>query len=480
MSKVFMFRPADFDTMYHIDLWTENGFTITDPVSDPLSDDPKKKNVYQYGPRSPLYGATFEDEEEATLRYRCLCGYYHNKQFKGEICPKCGEPVKYMKQNPRMTGWISLGEYKIINPLYYMKMVNILGSKKVLGNSRTIIDDIINPKPKVDIDGHVSRASADEMDIPPTSEFFGIGLLEFRKNFVPIMEHFKAKTKSKDKQKRIDMLIEDEYRVFCSHIPVYTTLLRPEASGPTSYHINQIDKQVNPIVMIARRIGMSRDIEIDYDLYSIQTRVNKMWEYNYSLVNGKFGTIRGTLKGGPLNYTGRNEIIPDASLREDEIDLGYTHCMIMFKDHIIAYYMKLHHCNLATADKAWFRAHNKYSDEFYKIMVELNDRDDWMVLINRNPTLNLYSMLRVHIRHIVSDFHFYGMKISLRILAGFNADFDGDVLNIIGLVNDTVKLLFAKFDPKLDMIISFENGYINPLFSVSKGCKSDLYSFMIL
>ena len=89
-------------------------------------------------------------------------------------------------------------------------------------------------------------------------------------------------------------------------------------------------------------------------------------------------------------------------------------------------------------------------------------------------------MLRVHIRNIVDDFHFYGMKISLRILAGFNADFDGDVLNIIGLVNETVKLLYAKFDPKLYMIISFENGYINPLFSISKGCKADLYSFMTL
>ena len=478
--KKFAFRPIDFDTAYHLDLMTENGFTITDPVTDPTTDDLKKKAKTMYGPRSPMYGVTYEDLDEAILQWRCLCGYYHNVAFKGEICPRCGEPVKRMKQNPEMTGWISLGQYKIVNPLYYMKMVDILGSKKVAGKSHIIIEDILNPKPKVDIDGHVSRAKPEEMDVAPTSEFFGIGMLEFYKNYVPIMEHFRNKTKSKDKQKRIDMLIEDKDRVFCSHIPVYTTLLRPEANGANSYHINQLDKLINPTVNIAQRLIYSKPIEINNDLYNIQEKVVKMWDYNYSLVNGKSGTIRGTLKGGPLNYTGRNEIIPDATLREDEIDLGYTHCMVMFKDHIVHYYMNLHHCNLGIADSAWFRAHNKYSPESYKIMVELNKRDDWMVLINRNPTLNLYSMLRVHIRNIIDDFHFYGMKISLRILAGFNADFDGDVLNIIGLVNETVKLLYAKFDPKLHMIISFENGYINPLFSISKGCKADLYSFMTL
>ena len=480
MGKIFEFRPMDFDTAYHIDLMTENGFTITDPVTDPTTDDLKKKAKTMYGPRSKMYGETYEDEDEAILRYRCLCGYYHNKAFKGEICPICGEPVKYMKQNPRMTGWISLGSYKIVNPLYYMKMVDILGKKTISGKQRIIIEDILNCKPKVDIDGHVTRAKPEEMDVAPSSEFQGIGLTEFRNNFIPIMEHFRNKTKSKEKQRRVDLLIRDRDRVFCSHIPVYTTLLRPEANGANSYHINRIDTMINPTVNIAQRLPYSKPIEIDNDLYSIQEKVVKMWDYNYDLITGKSGTIRGTLKGGPLNYTGRNEIIPDSSLREDEVDLGYVHCMTMFKDHIVAYYMKLHHCNLATAHRAWFRANNKYSPEFYKIMVELNKRDDWMVLINRNPTLNLYSMLRVHVRNIVPDFHFYGMKISLRILAGFNADFDGDVLNIIGLVNETVKLLFAKFDPRNNMIISFENGYINPLFSISKGCKSDLFSMMIL
>ena len=63
-------------------------------------------------------------------------------------------------------------------------------------------------------------------------------------------------------------------------------------------------------------------------------------------------------------------------------------------------------------------------------------------------------------------------------LPGLNADFDGDILNIIGIVSEEMKYAFRKFDPVSRMIISRDNGLLNEYFSLSKGHLIDLYYFL--
>ena len=53
-------------------------------------------------------------------------------------------------------------------------------------------------------------------------------------------------------------------------------------------------------------------------------------------------------------------------------------------------------------------------------------KDKPMVLINRNPTLNFYSMLLMKIRQVKHDGDDYTLSVGLSILPGLNADFDGD------------------------------------------------------
>ena len=45
-----------------------------------------------------------------------------------------------------------------------------------------------------------------------------------------------------------------------------------------------------------------------------------------------------------------------------------------------------------------------------------------MVLINRNPTLNYYSMLLMRIRNVKPDDSDYTLSVGLSILPGLNAD----------------------------------------------------------
>jgi hypothetical protein len=53
-------------------------------------------------------------------------------------------------------------------------------------------------------------------------------------------------------------------------------------------------------------------------------------------------------------------------------------------------------------------------------------------------------------------------------LPGLNADFDGDILNIIGLMLEELKYSFRKFDPVSRMIISRDTGLVNDYFAMTK------------
>lgn len=60
---------------------------------------------------------------------------------------------------------------------------------------------------------------------------------------------------------------------------------------------------------------------------------------------------------------------------------------------------------------------------------------------------------------------------------GLNADFDGDIMNILGVPTKELIKVFSKFDPITRMIISRDTGLLNEYFTITKGQLIDLYYF---
>ena len=116
-----------------------------------------------------------------------------------------------------------------------------------------------------------------------------------------------------------------------------------------------------------------------------------MFKFNFELINGKDGFIRDKLLGGSLNYSARNVIIPDPSLRDSEIDVSYHTFRILFKYKIIYYLMKTNDIPLSKAYDKWKRSF-KFDKHVYEIMMFIVKKDHPRILINRNPTLNFYSI----------------------------------------------------------------------------------------
>ena len=277
----------NWDIQYFADIIYGNGFEITEPAEITM-DNGKEKTMY--GPQSPLYGTTYSDEQAFIERYRCKCGAFTSRQFEGEECPICHTKVEFKDSDVTVTGWINLGDNKVINPYYYHLLHQTLG--------RTVFPDIIYAKYKINTDGKREKPTEEDMDSPPSSPYAGIGVDEFYKNYENILIYFKSK--KKNKVSTIDKLLKEKDKVFTSHIPIYSTLLRPQSVTADTFYFGSIDKLINTLFNLSENLKNCLDVERDYILQRIQTKVNNMWSINFEMLRGKEGFIRGQLLGGSL------------------------------------------------------------------------------------------------------------------------------------------------------------------------------------
>jgi hypothetical protein len=117
----------------------------------------------------------------------------------------------------------------------------------------------------------------------------------------------------------------------------------------------------------------------------------------------------------------------------------------------------------------------KFDNRIYEIMQFMVKKEKPKILMNRNPTLNYYSMLLMSVRKVKKSIDDFTLSVPLSVLPGLNADFDGDILNIIGLMTDELVYAFRKFDPVTRMIISRDSGLLNEYFTLTKCQLIDLY-----
>ena len=165
---------------------------------------------------------------------------------------------------------------------------------------------------------------------------------------------------------------------------------------------------------LAESLKNCNPIELDFHMMRLQIKVNKLWDYDFESMHGKEGIIRDMLLGGSLNYTARNVIIPCPSLRDNEIDLSYHTFRELFKPKIISYLQMYEDISLAKAEDIW-ESSFIFNEKVYAIMEMIVENDDIGILINRNPTLNYYSMLLMKIRRIKRSGVDYCLSVPLSI-----------------------------------------------------------------
>jgi DNA-directed RNA polymerase beta' subunit len=468
MGKTVQLKKISWDEQCEISFITGNGFEITDYAFI------KNKEEKSFnGIQSPRFATDWEDEDAFSERYSCRCKELKGRVYEGEVCKICGHKVIFRDVNMKVTGWIKLGDYAIIQPLFYRMLKVAIGDKA--------FSEIIEYDKEITRDGEIISKKG-------KSPFKGIGLIEFRERFEEIMDYFYEKKKNKQTE-LFDEIMRDKHKVFASCIPVYSSVLRPVSFRGENFFFSSFDRKYETIFALSRLLHdesllttrqrkKKEKLGEAVTLSVIQKKVNELWQLVFNQVNQKDGHIRYQLLGGRINFSARNVVIPDPTLRADEIRLGYLTFLELYKYEIIALLAKMERITHNEAYEEWYKATINFDPKIYEVMMYIVKKWKPAMIINRNPTINYGSVLCMKVIDIKrAHEEDYTMSIPIQVLTVLNADFDGDVLNIVSLKTKELKKAFRAFNPRLNMFISRNDGLFNNEFNLLKDQLIGLYEF---
>lgn len=463
---------VNWDEECMLSFLTKKGFEITEKafVKDSKSTNGVVKS--KHGIHSPMYATDWEDEDSFSERYRCNCGDLKGRVHEGETCKLCKTKVRFKDVDISTTGWIKLNNYFIIQPIFYRILKSIIGE--------SALDDIIEFDKDTDRDGQFIDKYT------PKHPFKGIGLIEFKERFDEIIQFYASK--NKNKAEMVEMIMQDRDKIFASCIPVYTSVLRPVSFKGENFFFSSFDRKFEAITSLSRLLKdnehltykqRARRTEIGEAsaLASIQKKVNELWNLVFDQISQKDGHIRYQILGGRVNQSARNVIIPDPTLKADEIRLGYNTFLELYKYEIISHLTEMLQINHNAASDEWYKATINFDPRIYEIMCYMIKKFKPHFIINRNPTISYGSWLLMRCIEVKKDMEDYTMSIPIHVLTALNADFDGDVLNIISLKTKKLVKGFAAFNPRYNMFISRNDGLFNNDFNLLKDQLIGLYEF---
>lgn len=441
----------NFDEERIRDLSSGNGFFIRSAQSTKI-DQKSEYSIY-----SSKYGQTLQDVNPYANRYRCKCGHTTSKIYYGLTCPVCGTKVEFVGDNFKYTGWIVLKDgYYLIHPNVYKSLEALIGEEE--------LNDIIGIKSDMDEDGHEIKKTPSK-----NHPFAGIGMMEFRERFDEIINFYALK--KPNKRDYWEDIISKRDKVFTGSVPVYTTHLRPYQVEDKKFSFEGTNAIYNMMSRLASNINndkyeFTRKKKPKNQLLAdMQGKWNKLYNTIVLIMSGKKGNFR-TAFGGRVNFTARSVITPpDGILRIDEIGLSYYALCGLLQQSIINILHKGYNMTYNGAYKFLCVDCAINPNPIIINIIEgiIRDRGGIPVLINRNPTINFGSILYARVVKITKGFT---MQINLQTLSGLGADFDGDTLNIMYIINEEFrKACDDVFNPRNNMYISKNDGWFNNAYN---------------
>lgn len=415
----------------------------------------KKDIKNQDGIFSSRYGSnSISDVDSFNGRYRCRCGLKRGSIHHGEVCEVCGYRVRYVDDDVSIKGYLVLKDpYWIIHPNIYRSLEVFIGAAR--------LNRIIEPEVIIDLNGAIVPNAAPKKKDEP---FRGIGLMEFHDRFDEIMDFYLAKFPKK--KNFYDDIMQHRDLVFTHTISVYSSLLRPSRIDNGSLRYEACNEQFNMLATLVYKcntdnLHMYRKVKHKYQtLYDIQVQLNSVYLELKEILAKKKGDIRSAI-GGRYCFSERSIIRQDTSLMPDQIKLPFHGLCELLQQVIINILVKTYNFSYAEAYKKWYKAQVTGNDQVVYDIIDglIKDSPGGLpFLINRNPTISYGGILFVRCIGINMNFT---MSISLLVLKSLAADFDGDNLNILFLLNkEFIRVAEEVLSPR-QMFISRNDGQCN-------------------
>lgn len=456
--------PISWDVEHEEDMKNGYGFPISNPESA------RKDTKAIDGIYSPLYGTDITDGYDVTERFRCKCRTLTGKFYENVICEECNTPVKYINDTIKKTGWMTC-EFNFINPFWFQVIGKLTGGKK--------LENMINYEKDIDIDGATVNRQISKNPNP----YENIGIFEFEEKFDEIMGYFK--NVNKDKSEVYDFIMENKDMVFTNHIPVFSLTLRPIVVVKAIFHYSDINRKfalllTNISILNKKKSVLDKNkLKVLPMLYNTQLLINEIHDDTLEMNISKKGHIRNNMLGIRVNFSSRCVITPLVGrYRLNEVVLPYLCFLELYKYEILNLLCQMDKCTLDEADSRWNNASQTYDHKIYLIMKNLINKtiEGIKVLINRNPTLNYGSVLICKVVDVKDNYDDLCLELTIPILSCLNADFDGDVMNMVCIKDRKTAKKLEVFDP-INLCVDKNNGKFNRKMNLVKDQLIGLCSF---
>jgi len=430
---------------------------ITNPK--PIND--KDKRFTDDGIFSPRIFGKLDGSSES---FSCLCGEVKGRFHSGETCPRCSERVKYRMSDVTRKGWIDLGERQVVNPFFFKQIDKVFAGQ---------LESVLSYERKMD--GHGNIKSNEDEECP----FRNTGMSAFAEPevFLEALSWFYNKNKTKaGVPQAYEFILENSDLIFMSKIPVYSAILRPATMINQKFTFAQECVDFNQIIANVAVLNGKRKIERGPLselglLFEIQQLVVKIHDKLSSILIGKTGFLRGTLLGSRVNFSVRTVISPipaESGFGMNELRYPYLAAVELYKFEIINLLARSTG-TYEEAQRIWFESTLGFSRRVWEVLCELVERTEGglSLILNRNPTIQIGSMLYCVIREVKTDYSDCTLNVSNNVLQLLGGDYDGDVVTTIGLKDLSMKRHFARFDPR-NMVLDNNSGTFNRAMAPSK------------
>jgi hypothetical protein len=355
-------------------------------------------------------------------------------------------------------GWVNLSPNAIINPLLFAMVKRCIPQ----------VNRMINFNKSIDQNGE----EVDMLDKVGDDDF--IGLIEFKERFDELLEENADKVKF---EKEYNFLKNNREKVFVDKLPIFSHKLRPATLLAKNVLVfNEINNYYNFIIQYNTEIRdkLVSDGEIDLLtlplLYNIQLYANTI---HTKIINdylkGKKGFLRKNIMGSRINFSARNVITPLIGFNIDESAMPYKTFAELYKFQLINLISTVKGINYNEAMKFWEKGLLGFNQEMYNYMNELvrKTKGGCTFLLNRNPTISLGSFLYLKTAYVKKDYKDLTLGISNNLLSALSGDYDGDVLNIVPVFDNTMKEHFSLLSPQ-NFLVDRNNGKFNGDFDLAK------------
>lgn len=250
-------------------------------------------------------------------------------------------------------------------------------------------------------------------------------------------------------------LLENRDKLFTQHLPMPSKIGLVAESNDSGIYIDSATPfaldALHTIASIKNSLTELVPRRLESRVVKSQTLLGEFYqEFVSKTLSGKPGIIRKHVVGNRMHFTARNVITSISEPhRYDELHLPWSTAVQLLDLHITNKLFKLGYTP-NQAMKFIRECTRRYDPLMRQIFDELLAEaplGGLPVIFQRNPTLARGSAQLLRITKIKSDVADNTVSLSVLVLVGFNADFDGDALNMLLILDKAMYDGLSRMQP---------------------------------